>query len=398
MKNKLFLDLHVLQTVPASCLNRDDTGSPKLMTYGGKTRGRVSSQCWKHAMREMFKQESPEMCGIRSMWFTQIVRDYLLAHKDGLAQDVATEMSVFALSVVFGVAVDVNETQDDAGKKVFVIDYNTAKMNALTFLSQAQVEVVGNFILNNWDELEIAVVDFKKKIAKAAKKDDVKIAECLKSKKSLVTSLQKCVEQASVSADMALFGRMIAQSPSLSVDACCSVAHAFSTHEVATEFDYYTATDDYQPENVTGAANIGTLEFCSMTMYRYATVDVTELVEKMGVDAAVVLREFVRTFVMSMPTGKVHSYANMTLPEYIEISFRTDTPVSFAPAFENAVRGTEGMMVDSVKALEAYRENVYKMYDEPTHAMTLNMAQPTMKFVDALQDVQNVVETDMKEA
>lgn len=397
MMKKVFLDVHVLQTVPASCLNRDDTGSPKLMTYGGKTRGRVSSQCWKHAMREMFKQESPEMCGIRSMWFTHIVRDYLLEHKDGLTQDIATEMSVFALSVVFGVAVDVKETQDAAGKKVFEIDFNTAKMNALTFLSQAQVEALGDFIIDNWDELETAVVDFKKKIAKATKKDEIKVADFLKSKKSFVTALRKCVET-SVSADMALFGRMVAQSQSLSVDACCSVAHAFSTHEVATEFDYYTASDDYQPEDVTGAANIGTLEFCSMTMYRYTTVDVTELAEKMGVDTAVVLREFLRTFVMSMPTGKVHSYANTTLPEYIEISLRTDAPVSFAPAFENAVRGTEGMMKDSVQALEMYRDNVYQMYEEPEHTWVLNMAQPIMKFTDALQEVQARVETYMKEA
>ena len=28
-KTNLYMDLHVLQTVPPSCVNRDDTGSPK---------------------------------------------------------------------------------------------------------------------------------------------------------------------------------------------------------------------------------------------------------------------------------------------------------------------------------------------------------------------------------
>ena len=53
--NNLYIDLHVLQTVPPSCVNRDDTGSPKTAVYGGVTRARVSSQAWKHEMRLSFE-------------------------------------------------------------------------------------------------------------------------------------------------------------------------------------------------------------------------------------------------------------------------------------------------------------------------------------------------------
>ena len=49
---RLYVDFHVLQTVPPSCVNRDDTGSPKTAVYGGATRARVSSQAWKHAIRK----------------------------------------------------------------------------------------------------------------------------------------------------------------------------------------------------------------------------------------------------------------------------------------------------------------------------------------------------------
>ena len=31
MSKRLFMDIHVLQTIPPSCVNRDDTGSPKLL-------------------------------------------------------------------------------------------------------------------------------------------------------------------------------------------------------------------------------------------------------------------------------------------------------------------------------------------------------------------------------
>ena len=55
-QKRIYVDLHVLQTVPPSCVNRDDTGSPKTAIYGGVTRARVSSQAWKRAMRLKFRE------------------------------------------------------------------------------------------------------------------------------------------------------------------------------------------------------------------------------------------------------------------------------------------------------------------------------------------------------
>ena len=44
---RLYVDFHVLQTVPPSCVNRDDTGSPKTAVYGvpGCPRRRGSTPC-----------------------------------------------------------------------------------------------------------------------------------------------------------------------------------------------------------------------------------------------------------------------------------------------------------------------------------------------------------------
>ena len=49
--SNLYLDINVLQSVPSSNINRDDTGAPKTAIYGGVTRSRVSSQSWKRAVR-----------------------------------------------------------------------------------------------------------------------------------------------------------------------------------------------------------------------------------------------------------------------------------------------------------------------------------------------------------
>jgi hypothetical protein len=35
MEKNLFIDIHAIQTIPPSNLNRDDTGSPKTATFGG---------------------------------------------------------------------------------------------------------------------------------------------------------------------------------------------------------------------------------------------------------------------------------------------------------------------------------------------------------------------------
>ena len=53
---RLFLDIHAIQVLPPSNVNRDDTGSPKTARYGGVVRARVSSQSWKKAMRDYLKE------------------------------------------------------------------------------------------------------------------------------------------------------------------------------------------------------------------------------------------------------------------------------------------------------------------------------------------------------
>lgn len=53
---RTIVDVHAVQSVPPSNINRDDTGSPKTAEYGGVRRARVSSQAWKRATRGMFAE------------------------------------------------------------------------------------------------------------------------------------------------------------------------------------------------------------------------------------------------------------------------------------------------------------------------------------------------------
>src|SRR5690606_9504153 len=73
--------------------------------------------------------------------------------------------------------------------------------------------------------------------------------------------------------DLALFGRMIADKPDKNIDAAVQMAHAFSTHAVSTEFDFFSAVDDLQPhesDEGAGAGMLGTALYNSACYYRYA--------------------------------------------------------------------------------------------------------------------------------
>lgn len=96
----LYVDIHVLQTLPPSNPNRDDTGAPKSASYGGVRRMRISSQAVKRATRKDFEARLPEgNRGIRTKLIVELLaeeittRDPELAEKAaGLAEIALTEI------------------------------------------------------------------------------------------------------------------------------------------------------------------------------------------------------------------------------------------------------------------------------------------------------------------
>ena len=112
------------------------------------------------------------------------------------------------------------------------------------------------------------------------------------------------------SVDIALFGRMAASDPTLNYDAASQVAHAISTHAVQNEYDYFTAVDDISEDDNAGAGHLGTVEFNSSTLYRYANVNVSELRKTLddAADVAVVVRKFAEALsVLCRPVRKIPS-------------------------------------------------------------------------------------------
>lgn len=340
MKKRLYVDFHVLQTVPPSCINRDDTGSPKTAVYGGVLRARVSSQAWKHAMRKDFEENTPLDVGKRTKKAAEPVKEQILALDSELDADKLAKKALENTGI----------KSDDKGTK------------ALFFMSTAQAKA-------------LAVLAVEGVADKKQYKDALKAAPSM---------------------DMALFGRMVADDPSLNYDAAAQVAHSISTHAVKNEYDYFTAVDDCPAEDNAGAGHLGTVEYNSSTLYRYATVNVLELAGQLGAEqAAETVRAFGEAFLFSMPTGKQNTFANRTLPDAVYVTLREDQPVNLCGAFERAVsRGEQGGYAEASKAaLVQYAQQVYASFVEaPAQSFTvgggleaLAPAQTAKAMLDALE-------------
>lgn len=330
-----FIDLHVLQTLPPANLNRDESGRPKSAVYGGVPRARVSSQAWKHAARAHFANVlSERQRGVRTLRATDLLADRIQALDPGIEREKAMSSAKNALAKL-KITVETKRARKDAAED----DDPGVKTEYLVFFSNTQLDGLAELAVQGEES------------AKA----------------------YKGVMKSGNGIDLALFGRMVANDADLNVDASVQVAHALSTHAVETEFDFYTAVDDKSPKDETGAGMMGTIEFNSSVLYRYATVNVDLLRDQLAEpnDAVTATREFVRSFVESMPTGKQNTFANQTLPDAVVVSLREDRPISYVSAFEEPVRqGAEGgYLRASCEAMASYATDVVTQYsaaDEQT--------------------------------
>lgn len=323
---KLYFEIHAIQNLPPSCVNRDDTGSPKTCIYGGVNRARVSSQSWKKAIREDFKEKLPkEKIGYRTKHLIPLLAKEL----DKLVDIKNSKQTARKLLELAGLKI---KDQKDEGK-----DGEVGIQDTLFFISHAQLVALAKLYAENPDITSEG----------GGKNKDL---------------AKKAMRQAP-SLDVALFGRMVAEEPSLNTDACCQVAHAISTHPVTTEYDYFTAVDD---ENNVGAGHIGTTEFNSSTLYRYTTVAVHALYDYLKEETGEALEAFTRAFCLSMPKGKQNPFANRTVPSEIVFTLREDQPINLVGAFEKPICADQkGLVEPSITALDQYAEKVYTIYGKP---------------------------------
>lgn len=320
------IELHILQSFPVSCLNRDDVGAPKTAIFGGVNRARLSSQSLKRAIRELAAEKLPaRFQGER----TKLIVEPLVAalQKHGVTDPEVARTHAKAIANKLA-------KLDDKAKA------DEPKVGTLTFLAPSEIDSLA---------AETAAIlatdpntkDYEKHLDKFCKKA------------GLVDG-----------ADIALFGRMVASLPSLTLEGAAMFGHALSTHRADNDLDFYSAVDDRKPkEDDAGAGMIGTLEFTSAVYYRYGALNLDLLADadhlgKLSVEERrAIVDAFIRATLEAVPGARKNSMNANARPGFVLGTYKAaGQPVQLVNAFEAPVAPKSGLLAASVEALKAQHQ------------------------------------------
>lgn len=366
----MFIELHMLQNFAPSNLNRSDTGAPKDCTFGGTRRARISSQCIKRAIRKhpVFEKRVLESGGNVGIRTKRILKRFneLLQESGHTSNEIEHVGEVMLGGVKIGFKSEDKKGEDSDAMAI-------KKSQYLLYLSETEIQALADLALEHWDELQNIQIaegeeegEKEKGVDKRKKKKQSKQAVPKEIQKKIAAALR---EPPALAADIALFGRMLADDKEMNVDAACQVAHALSTNRVASmEMDFYTAVDDLLPSEESGSDMMGIIEFNSACYYRYAQINLEILKRNLRDDREAAIGAvlgFLEAAALAVPTGMQNSMAAQNPPSYIRVMLRSSgAPWSLSNAFVQPVRGSdqEDLVCASVKSLEAYLQKLQNAY------------------------------------
>jgi CRISPR system Cascade subunit CasC len=333
------IELHILQSFPVSCLNRDDVGSPKSAIFGGVQRARISSQCLKRASRVLAHDNHAGFEGIRSRHLLQPFTDALVSA--GCDAETAAKQAT-DLCALFSKADNKHPEQ----------------VTTAVYLSPGEIEQIAKAIAGGEEA--------KKAIKNATRTD---------------------------AADIALFGRMIANDPNLNVEGASMFSHALSTHKTSNEVDFFSAVDDRKGDaEDAGAGMIGSLEFNSATYYRYIAINLDLLAAPThlgGLDDAErkdILRAFIKAALTAVPNARKNSMNAGTLPhEVLGIRKAKGQPLQLVNAFEEPVKSQKGYAIPSLEKMQEHLATIEKVWGAQGDQHYLTQTEGGLDaFIDAL--------------
>jgi len=349
----MFLQVHFLTSYHATLLNRDDAGLAKRIAFGGSPRLRVSSQCQKRHWREWMFSQTSLPTGVRSRhFFDRVVKRELV---DG-GMDAA-----YAHELVFHLG---NAVLHSASSKEGLTK-DTLAMSQPVLFGRPEAEYFVSVIR------EAA----RRGDASAAKSyiDDT-VTEAKRNFKAMLR--QSGTNEPAVGFEGAMFGRFVTSDILSRVDAPVHVAHAFTTHALDTEVDFFTVVDDLAEVEETGAAHANDMELGAGLFYGYVAVDVPLLVSNLSgcdpkewrdgdVESARRLLELLVTAAAEVsPGAKLGATAPYARAECVLLEVGDEQPRSLANAFLKAIPLRHGgdAMRESVEAMSNYVEALDRMY------------------------------------
>lgn len=337
-----FIQLHLLTSYPPSNLNRDDTGRPKTALVGDANRLRVSSQSQKRAWRtsSVFEAALAGSLGTRTKLIGKQVFASLKA--GGIGEKSAREWAK-EIAKQFGKLKSEKKTDNDADLEI----------EQLAHFSPEEKAAI--------DALVQALVVRKE----APTADELK----------LLSHPRRAV-------NIAMFGRMLADAAEFNVEAAVQVAHAITVHKAAVEDDYFSAVDDLNKREDTGAGHIGERGYGAGLFYLYIAIDRELLKTNLGGDEALTsraLEALIHAITKVSPTGMQNSFASRAYAGYVLAEKGNQQPRSLAQAYLKPVKpfDDEDIFEKSVSTLETRLKNFDAVYGDCADSRyTVNVEKP----------------------
>lgn len=355
----LYVDIHVLSAVGPNNLNRDERGYPKTIEFGGRTRHRLSSQSQKYAVRgDFIDTYGDELTSLRSRSIPSLVALRLREADPSLSEQDSRELAGRALTALHTPAKKAKEALAAVNKVITKEkDDYIPELGATFQISDAQAKAFAQVVVDAVSN----GVDFSDEKATLDK--------------DLIAKLHGSIREHST-ADVLLFGRMLASNKDLSVDAAVQVAHAVGVSEYAGDIDSFIAADEISTrdselaekireargEDAGGADMLDTKGISAGTLYRYSNVNATALADSTGSkdDAAEIIGKFIKSFSTVLPGGAQNSHAARAPFSTLVVSLRNTAPMSLVGAFEVPVDNA----VDATTALASFAARTADMYGE----------------------------------
>lgn len=326
-----FVQLHALTAYPPANLNRDDTGRPKTALLGDAQRLRISSQSLKRAWRtsDAFEQTLGQShLGQRTKRLG--IELHAVLTNAGIADKQAREWAR-AIAGQFGKLKADKPTDADDDLQI------------------EQLAHVGPEERSAAESLAAA----------CAARKSAPTAEEL----SLLRKPREAV-------DIAMFGRMLADTPAFNVEAAVQVAHAITVHKAAVEDDYFSAVDDLNSGLVDrGAGHIGERGYGAGLFYLYLCIDRELLLDNLGGDGDLTgraIQALLHAVTQVAPTGMQNSFGSRAYASYLLAEKGNQQPRSLVQAFLKPIRpwGEHDMLALAVQALRQRVDNFDKVYGQ----------------------------------
>lgn len=355
MNTPKYVDIHVLQTLPFSNVNRDDLGSPKTVVFGGAERTRVSSQSWKRAVR-LHVENTLQDETVRTRRVVVGVAERLIAQ--GWNRDEA-EAAGIQVALSAGKGIGLKPEKDDSKETILTT-------NVLLLLPESGIDELAELAIEHREAILAEAKRAKKRTDIKPKLPSDRIDEILSRRSGTIN----------------LFGRMLAELPGANVDGAVQVAHAFTTHGTDVEYDFFTAVDDIEQKlKLPGSGHMNTAQFSAGTFYRYANINLTDLLGNLDHDkdfTRSLVKAFLSGFITTMPSGKQTATAPTTIPDLVYVTVRDDRPVSLANAFEAPVNGDNGHLAQSARRLNTQAGAIGELLGETHVVFSAHTTAPTV--------------------